>query len=73
MALTVKQTWCSAKVILFKDSGKYYTEEYWDIPDDALGPFDMKNSKDFRRIGKGDVLVPRQEPWGYPHLIKQEA
>lgn len=72
MAITVTQTWNMAKVILFKESGKYYTEEYWDIPEDAIGPFDMKNSKDFRRIGNGAVLVPTQEPWGYPHLITQE-
>lgn len=72
MAITVTQEWRSAQVILFKDTGKYYTEEYWDIPADALGPFDMKNSKDFRRIGNGAVLVPTQEPWGYPHLINKE-
>ncbi len=58
-----------AKVILFKDSGKYYTQEYWDIPDDAIGPFDMERSKDFRRIGGGAVLVETQEPWGYPWLV----
>lgn len=61
-----------AKVILFKDSGKYYSEEEWEIPSDALGPYDMAKSKDFRRIGGGAVLVDTQEPWGYPHLIPGE-
>lgn len=69
MAITVTQTWNKAKVFLFKESGKYYTEDYWDIPEDAIGPFDMSRSKDFRRIGNGAVLVVTQEPWGYPHLI----
>lgn len=59
----------TAKVILFKDSGKYYTEEEWEIPEDAIGPYDMEKSKNFRRIGSGAVLVETQEPWGYPHLI----
>lgn len=72
MAVTVTQTWNAAKVIRFKESGKYYDEDYWDIPEDARGPFDMRNSKDFRRIGKGAVLVPTQEPWGYPFLITEE-
>lgn len=58
-----------ARVVLFKDSGKYYTEEYWLIPDGAIGPHDMKNSVDFRRIGGGAVLVPTQEPWGFPTLF----
>lgn len=69
-----------ATVILFKPSGKYYTEEDWripteaDLPDDALrgdlvGPFCMMHSPDFRRIGTGAVLVGTQEPWGYPHLF----
>jgi hypothetical protein len=71
-----------AKVILFKDSGKYYTEEEWEIPTheevlerggyggDSVGPFCMQYSKDFRRIGHGGaVLVDTQEPWGYPHLF----
>lgn len=67
--IKVEKVYRKAKVILFKDSGKYYTEEYWDIPDDAIGPFDMMRSKDFRRIGGGAVLVVSQEPWGYPWLV----
>lgn len=59
----------TATVILFKPSGKYYTEEEWAIPEDAIGPYDMKRSPDFRRIGGGSVLVDTQEPWGYPHLF----
>lgn len=72
-----------AHVILFKESGKYYTEEDWEIPSKVpdyssergsylrpvLIPFDMIHSKDFRRIGDGKVLVENQEPWGYPHLL----
>jgi hypothetical protein len=58
-----------ANVILFKPSGKYYTEEPWQIPHDAIGPYDMQRSPDFRRIDGGPVLVDTQEPWGYPHLF----
>jgi hypothetical protein len=72
-----------ARVILFKASGKYYTQEEWEIPiavkdyserrgaftREAIGPYDMRHSKDFRRIDGGAVLVPTQEPWGYPHLF----
>jgi hypothetical protein len=76
-----------AKVILFKSSGKYYTEEEWRIPEEVpdhsemrgdyvrkvLGPYDMRHSLDFRRIDGGAVLVETQEPWGYPHLFPSEA
>lgn len=58
-----------AKVILFRKSGKYYTEEEWEIPEKAIGPYDMYDSPDFRTIGGGSVLVETQEPWGYPHLL----
>lgn len=61
-----------ARVILFRQGGKYYAEEYWEIPEDALGPYDMDRSPDFRRIGGGPVLVDTQEPWGYPHLFPEE-
>lgn len=61
-----------AKVVLFKQSGKYYTEEHWRVPTDAVGPWDMKNSPDFRRIDNGAVLVESQEPWGYPILFPTE-
>jgi hypothetical protein len=57
-----------ARVILFRESGKYYTEEEWRIPEGAIGPHDMTRSPDFRRIGTGPVLVDTQEPWGYPWL-----
>lgn len=76
-------------VILFKPSGKYYTEERWKIPTlqqalahpdcdpeyvrgDLISPYGMKYSPDFRRIGEGAVLVPSQEPWGYPHLFPNQ-
>lgn len=58
-----------ATVILFKFGGKYYTEEEWRIPEKTMGPWDMRDSPDFRTIGGGPVLVPEQEPWGFPHLI----
>lgn len=58
-----------ADVVLFKDNGKYYTTETWEIPADAIGPHDMGRSPDFRRIGNGAVLIETQEPWGFPHLF----
>lgn len=70
------------KVILFKPSGKYYTEEEWRIPTreqaeqhpaymrgDMVSPVCMLYSPDFRRISNGPVLIETQEPWGYPHLF----
>ena len=71
--ITVTREHWVAKVILFNESGKYSAEEFWEIPDGAIGPFDMKHSKDFRRIGGGAVLVESQEPWGYPHLFNAEV
>lgn len=58
-----------ADVILFDPDGKYYTIEEWRIPLGAIGPWDMVKSVDFHRIAGGPVLVPTQEPWGYPHLF----
>lgn len=63
----------TALVILFQPGGKYYTEEWWRIPEGAIGPYDMQRSSDFRRIGGGPVLVDTQEPWGYPHLFLGEG
>lgn len=61
------------KVILFKPSGKYYTEEDWAIPAGAIiGPGDMDKSPDFRRINGGPVLITSQG-WGYPHLFPSEG
>lgn len=72
----------TAKVILFKETGKYYTEEEWRIPTveeaeqrpgfmggDMVAPYCMIYSPDFHRIGQGSVLVVSQEPWGFPHLL----
>jgi len=59
-------------VELYKPNGKYYTEESWRIPKGAIGPYDMRNSPDFRRISDGPVLIPAQEPWGFPYLIMPE-
>lgn len=61
-----------ATVILFKPSGKYYTQEEWTVPEGAIIPADMKRSPNFRRISGGAVLVDTQEPWGYPHLFPSE-
>lgn len=64
------------KVILFKPSGKYYTEEEWAIPENdeySFLPSCMKNSPNFRRISGGAVLVETQEPWGFPHLFPSEV
>jgi hypothetical protein len=58
-----------ATVILFKPSGKYYTEEEWKIPEGAIGPYDMDKSDDWHCIDGGAVLVESQEPWGFPHLF----
>lgn len=59
-----------ATVELYRASGKYYTEEPWRIPEGAIGPYDMRNSPDFRRIDNaGVVVVPAQEPWGFPHVF----
>lgn len=74
------------EVVLFKPSGKYYTTEFWEIPSrvrdtrdsgeeytrPVIGPYDMLQSPDFRRIGGGSVLVSSQEPWGYPALFPSE-
>lgn len=73
MAIDITRRYTHAQVTLFRKSGKYYTEELWEIPDGAISPADMDRSKDFRRIDGGAVLVETQEPWGFPHLITQEA
>lgn len=61
----------SVKVVLFKENGKYYTEEEWEVPEDHefwMYPSCMKDSPDFRRIGNGPVLII-DEKWGYPHIL----
>lgn len=69
----------TATVVLFKPSGKYYTMESWDIPDGAIGPYDMRSSRDFRQIDGGMVLVPSDgeidgdENWGFPVLLDGPA
>jgi hypothetical protein len=57
------------RVELYKASGKYYTVDEWRIPDGAIGPADMRHSPDWRRIDNGVVVVPAQEPWGFPHVF----
>lgn len=62
-----------AVVILFKPSGKYYSEEMWEIPYSKISlPSIMRKSRDFRRIDNGPVLIPTQEPWGFPALLMPE-
>ena len=68
-----------ATVVLFKPSGKYYTTEDWRVPDKGfVGPYDMIDSPDFRRISGGAVLVSSYseldgtENWGFPHLFEKE-
>lgn len=57
-------------VVLFKSSGKYYTTEEWRVPVDAIGPYDMHRSPDFRRIDGGKVLVEASDALSWPpHLI----
>lgn len=53
----------------FKESGKYNVTDMWRIPEGAIGPHDMVNSPDFRDIGC-TIVVPTQEPWGYPAVLK---
>lgn len=67
----------TVSVILFKDSGKYYSEESWRVPYEPLDPSEMVNSPDYHRIGNGKVLITseahdhasKDQNWGYPHLI----
>lgn len=67
----------TAAVTLFKDSGKYYTQETWKVPVNAIVPSDMNMSPDFRRISGGAVLIEADAPaeftkaenWGFPHLF----
>ncbi len=56
-----------ASVSLFKPSGKWYCDEEWVIPDNAIGPWEMIDSPDFRRIDGGKVMI--DGPWGYPVLL----
>lgn len=69
----------NATVVLFKDSGKYYTTDSWRVPEGAVGPYDMRYSPDFRQIGNGMVLVPSDaefdgdQNWGYPFLLDGPA
>jgi hypothetical protein len=59
----------TARVDLFKPNGKYYTTETWRIPEGAIYPSGMRDSLDFRTIDGGPVVVPTQEPWGFPAVI----
>ncbi len=68
----------TVSVILFKESGKYYTSESWRAPenDGFLDPTDMLRSPDFRRIGNGKVLIESDareksgdRNWGFPHIL----
>ncbi|WIB65912.1 hypothetical protein [Curtobacterium sp. MCBD17_040] len=56
----------TVEVILFKQSGKYYTTDFWRVPEQhAEGPVSMRNSPDYRNID-GPVLIPENNLWGAP-------
>lgn len=59
----------TARVVRIKDSGKYYTEEEWRIPENAFFPRSMANSPDARLENGGIYIVPAQYPWGYEEMI----
>lgn len=58
-----------AEVEHFKESGKYNVTDHWRIPENCIDPRDMKHSPDYRDIGC-TIVVPSQEPWGYPAVLK---
>lgn len=59
----------TARVVRIKDSGKYYTEEEWRIPENAHCPRDMADSPDARLDDYSIYVVPAQYPWGYEEII----
>ena len=59
----------TARVVRIKDSGKYYTEEQWRIPENAYYPRNMAKSPDARLEDGGIYFVPAQYPWGYEEII----
>lgn len=63
----------TARVVRIKDSGKYYTEESWRIPENAHYPRNMANSPDARLGDGGIYIVPAQYPWGYEEIINLPA
>lgn len=63
----------TARVVRIKDSGKYYTEEQWRIPDNAYYPRSMAKSPDARLEDGGIYIVPAQYPWGYEEIINLPA
>lgn len=63
----------TARVVRIKDSGKYYTEEEWRIPDNAYYPRGMAESPDAHLEDGGIYIVPAQYPWGYEEVINLPA
>ena len=59
----------TARVVRIKDSGKYYTEEEWHIPENAHFPRSMADSPDARLDDGSIYVVPAQYPWGYEEVI----
>ena len=59
----------TARVVRIKDSGKYYTEEEWRIPENAFFPRSMADSPDARLDDGSIYVVPAQYPWGYEEVI----
>ncbi|MCA1806267.1 MAG: hypothetical protein LC687_00080 [Actinobacteria bacterium] len=62
----------TVKVTIFKESGKYYTEERWAIPEGAIAPYDMDKAPEAQKWKGWQILVNSQEPWGYPHLLRRQ-
>lgn len=63
----------TARVVRIKDTGKYYTEEQWRIPENAYYPRSMAESPDARLDDGGIYIVPAQYPWGYEEIINLPA
>lgn len=63
----------TARVVRIKDSGKYYTEEEWRIPENAFFPRSMADSPDARLDDGSIYVVPAQYPWGYEEIINPPA
>lgn len=68
----------TATVTTFKESGKYNTTHAWRVPEDAIGPWDMRRSPDFNLPAGWTALVdadaspqfPGAVNWGFPHLLR---
>ena len=59
------------EVLLFKESGKYYTTDQWRLPE-GFTPGEsavvMRNSPDYRNL-YGPVLIPESDVFTVPHIL----